>query len=262
MCGKRTLLYEIPAIFAPHHSLIVYVIFNFRCLAGAENAPDRWVLTLRGVHRCAVDHWCRKWWPSQYRSSTYLVQSKPRLISERQWQQFVLVSQSIMVVSARGIEIELQTDAGKRIEINCSFVRCAAIKRGQVMFKDDLHAQIVFFYFQDESLHRLAKESEALRHTYGHLFDLTIVNNDIEDTIRLLEDSLERLGSQPQWVPASWIYWQPGHEGTPWTCADFRFHVKVARLFACVLRRAATWPGLYTPQAACRAITGKRLSLF
>lgn len=58
----------------------------------------------------------------------------------------------------------------------------------------------------DESLQRLAKESDALRQTYGHLFDLTIVNNDIDDTIRLLEDALERLHKTSQWVPVSWVY--------------------------------------------------------
>ncbi|XP_020621594.1 peripheral plasma membrane protein CASK-like isoform X2 [Orbicella faveolata] len=58
----------------------------------------------------------------------------------------------------------------------------------------------------DESLQRLAKDSDSLRQTYGHLFDLTIVNNDIEDTIRLLEDDLERLRRTPQWVPVSWVY--------------------------------------------------------
>ena len=65
---------------------------------------------------------------------------------------------------------------------------------------------VVFFLLQDESLQRLAKDSDSLRQTYGHLFDLTIVNNDIEDTIRLLEDDLERLRRTPQWVPVSWVY--------------------------------------------------------
>lgn len=58
----------------------------------------------------------------------------------------------------------------------------------------------------DESLQRLSEESESLRKSYGHLFDLTIVNNDIDDTIRLLESSFERLHTTPQWVPVSWVY--------------------------------------------------------
>ena len=62
------------------------------------------------------------------------------------------------------------------------------------------------YILQDESLQRLAKDSDSLRQTYGHLFDLTIVNNDSDDTIRLLEDELERLRRTPQWVPVSWVY--------------------------------------------------------
>ena len=37
---------------------------------------------------------------------------------------------------------------------------------------------------QDDSLERLVKESELLQQAYGHYFDLVIVNNDIEETIR------------------------------------------------------------------------------
>ena len=59
---------------------------------------------------------------------------------------------------------------------------------------------------QDESLQKLAKESDNLRQKYGHLFDLTIVNNDIDDTIRLLENYFEQLRTTPQWVPVSWVY--------------------------------------------------------
>ncbi|XP_014217066.1 peripheral plasma membrane protein CASK isoform X2 [Copidosoma floridanum] len=58
----------------------------------------------------------------------------------------------------------------------------------------------------DGSLERLSKESEVLRQAYGHFFDLTIVNNDIDETIAQLEDAIERLHTQPQWVPVSWVY--------------------------------------------------------
>jgi hypothetical protein len=38
----------------------------------------------------------------------------------------------------------------------------------------------------DGSLERLAKESDCLKQAYGHYFDLTIVNNDIDETIRFV----------------------------------------------------------------------------
>lgn len=64
----------------------------------------------------------------------------------------------------------------------------------------------------DGSLEVLVRESEQLRRTYGHYFDLTIVNNDIDDTLSQLESALVRLRSTPQWVPVSWVYWQSDDE--------------------------------------------------
>ncbi|KAL9893558.1 peripheral plasma membrane protein CASK isoform X3 [Glossina fuscipes] len=58
----------------------------------------------------------------------------------------------------------------------------------------------------DGSLERLAKESDMLRQMYGHFFDLTIVNNDISETIATLESAIERVHTTPQWVPVSWLY--------------------------------------------------------
>ncbi|CAF1221675.1 unnamed protein product [Adineta ricciae] len=58
----------------------------------------------------------------------------------------------------------------------------------------------------DESLERLVKESELLQQAYGHYFDLIIVNNDIEETIRALQYAIERVSHQSQWVPVSWVY--------------------------------------------------------
>lgn len=68
-----------------------------------------------------------------------------------------------------------------------------------------LHAQY------DGSIEILVRESEQLRRTYGHYFDLHIVNNDIDDTLAQLEAALTRLRSAPQWVPVSWVYWPTEH---------------------------------------------------
>lgn len=47
-----------------------------------------------------------------------------------------------------------------------------------------------------------------LKQAYGHFFDLTIVNNDIGETISALESAIEKVHSTPQWIPVSWLYWQ------------------------------------------------------
>nr|XP_043903995.1 peripheral plasma membrane protein CASK isoform X5 [Solea senegalensis] len=59
---------------------------------------------------------------------------------------------------------------------------------------------------EDDSLQRLQKESEMLQGTYAHYFDQTIINNEIDDTIRLLEEAVDLVSTTPQWVPVSWVY--------------------------------------------------------
>ncbi|KAM8872627.1 peripheral plasma membrane protein CASK-like isoform 9-T9 [Synchiropus picturatus] len=58
----------------------------------------------------------------------------------------------------------------------------------------------------DDSLQRLQKESEMLQQTYAHYFDQTIINNEIDDTLRLLEEAVDLVSTTPQWVPVSWVY--------------------------------------------------------
>ena len=62
------------------------------------------------------------------------------------------------------------------------------------------------FTNKDGSLERLVRESEQLKQAYSHFFDMTIVNNDIEETIRILQRTVNGLCSQAQWVPVSWVY--------------------------------------------------------
>jgi len=59
---------------------------------------------------------------------------------------------------------------------------------------------------EDGSLERLVKESGMLEQTYGHYIDVKIVNTDIEETIRKLEQSINEVCTTPQWIPVSWVY--------------------------------------------------------
>ncbi|XP_030198663.1 peripheral plasma membrane protein CASK isoform X12 [Gadus morhua] len=59
---------------------------------------------------------------------------------------------------------------------------------------------------EDESLQRLQKESEILQKTYAHYFDQTIINNEIDETIRHLEEAIDLVCTTNQWVPVSWVY--------------------------------------------------------
>ncbi|CDS40665.1 peripheral plasma membrane protein CASK [Echinococcus multilocularis] len=58
----------------------------------------------------------------------------------------------------------------------------------------------------DGSLERLARESQLLEQHFEHFFDMKIVNNDMEETIKKLQTGIEGLQTRPQWIPVTWVY--------------------------------------------------------
>ncbi|XP_048369964.1 55 kDa erythrocyte membrane protein [Sphaerodactylus townsendi] len=59
---------------------------------------------------------------------------------------------------------------------------------------------------QSEALQQLRKDSEAIRSRYAHYFDLSLVNNDVDESLQQLQAAFERACSSTQWVPVSWVY--------------------------------------------------------
>uniref|UniRef100_A0A3Q2Z8S0 MAGUK p55 scaffold protein 1 n=1 Tax=Hippocampus comes TaxID=109280 RepID=A0A3Q2Z8S0_HIPCM len=59
---------------------------------------------------------------------------------------------------------------------------------------------------QTENLTMIQKESDAILMAYRHFFDLIIVNNDVDESVKVVEETLEQVTSTPQWVPVSWVY--------------------------------------------------------
>ena len=64
----------------------------------------------------------------------------------------------------------------------------------------------VLFLLQDEELQETIEESQQLYDLYSHHFDLTIVNENFEDTYKKLKDSIQTLSTDTQWVPVNWVY--------------------------------------------------------
>ncbi|XP_053550438.1 MAGUK p55 subfamily member 2 isoform X1 [Bombina bombina] len=58
----------------------------------------------------------------------------------------------------------------------------------------------------DSELLRIVEESERLHQAYGHYFDLSLINADLDQSFQELQMALERLRTEPQWVPVSWVY--------------------------------------------------------
>ncbi|XP_014669759.1 PREDICTED: MAGUK p55 subfamily member 6-like isoform X2 [Priapulus caudatus] len=63
-----------------------------------------------------------------------------------------------------------------------------------------------FMDMTEEDFDRTVNESYRLQKNYDCFFDLTIVNDDFEKTFVVLHDAIQRLATEPQWVPVNWVY--------------------------------------------------------
>ena len=90
--------------------------------------------------------------------------------------------------------------------INHIALKMAKTLHGVLAILSAIWLIMIFFFLQDGSLERLAKESDLLEKAYGHYFDHKIINNDISETIAQLEEAIDKVCSSPQWVPVSWVY--------------------------------------------------------
>lgn len=59
---------------------------------------------------------------------------------------------------------------------------------------------------QENDLKKTVDESARIRRAYSHYFDLTIVNDNLDKAFDVLQEAVERLVIEPQWVPVSWVY--------------------------------------------------------
>ncbi|KAI1902489.1 hypothetical protein AGOR_G00045290 [Albula goreensis] len=58
----------------------------------------------------------------------------------------------------------------------------------------------------DIDLKKTVDESARIQRSYGHYFDLTIVNDNLDRAFEKLQAAVDALNSEPQWVPVNWVY--------------------------------------------------------
>jgi guanylate kinase len=51
----------------------------------------------------------------------------------------------------------------------------------------------------------MMKTADEIENQYGHYFDATIVNDDLETAFTNLRQIAFNIESQPHWIPASWL---------------------------------------------------------
>jgi len=59
--------------------------------------------------------------------------------------------------------------------------------------------------FTDDEFLEMLKSTERIEFLYGHFFDETIVNDDLETTFEQLMECVARSENESVWAPASWI---------------------------------------------------------
>uniref|UniRef100_A0A673ZHR3 MAGUK p55 subfamily member 6-like n=1 Tax=Salmo trutta TaxID=8032 RepID=A0A673ZHR3_SALTR len=59
---------------------------------------------------------------------------------------------------------------------------------------------------QDVDLRKTVDESARIQRTYNHYFDLAITNDNLDRAFQALQAAVDKLCSEPQWVPVNWVY--------------------------------------------------------
>ncbi|XP_067285242.1 MAGUK p55 subfamily member 2b isoform X1 [Pseudorasbora parva] len=74
------------------------------------------------------------------------------------------------------------------------------------MNRSAIEAGVVTKQMTDSELKRTVDESERIQRAYSHYFDLSIVNDNLDGAYRNLKRALDRLNTEHQWVPVSWVF--------------------------------------------------------
>ncbi|XP_012670985.1 55 kDa erythrocyte membrane protein [Clupea harengus] len=59
---------------------------------------------------------------------------------------------------------------------------------------------------QSDAVKAIQRESDSILATYKPFCDLVLVNNDVDESVKAVEEAIESASSNPQWVPVSWVY--------------------------------------------------------
>ncbi|CAB1341561.1 unnamed protein product, partial [Coregonus sp. 'balchen'] len=76
----------------------------------------------------------------------------------------------------------------------------------KAMNQSAVETGVVTKQLTDSELKRTVDESTRIQTAYGHYFDLTIVNDNLDESYRNLKAALEKVSATQQWVPVTWVF--------------------------------------------------------
>ncbi|XP_033831613.2 MAGUK p55 subfamily member 6b isoform X1 [Periophthalmus magnuspinnatus] len=76
----------------------------------------------------------------------------------------------------------------------------------KAMHKAVVDAGLTTKQLTDVDLRKTVDESARIQRAYSHYFDLTITNDNLDRAFDTLQSAVDKLTSEPQWVPVNWVY--------------------------------------------------------
>lgn len=64
------------------------------------------------------------------------------------------------------------------------------------------------FWLQPEELREIIEKTREMEQNNGHYFDTAIVNSDLDKAYQELLRLINKLDTEPQWVPSTWLRWE------------------------------------------------------
>ncbi|NXH56761.1 MPP2 protein, partial [Rhabdornis inornatus] len=86
------------------------------------------------------------------------------------------------------------------------FIEAPGPERLRAMNRAALESGVATKQLTEADAQRTVEESSRIQRGYGHYFDLSLTNDDLERTFGRLREAMEHLRLQPQWVPVTWVY--------------------------------------------------------
>ncbi|KAK6327787.1 hypothetical protein J4Q44_G00034330 [Coregonus suidteri] len=86
------------------------------------------------------------------------------------------------------------------------FIAAPEFETLKAMHKATVDAGITTKQLTDVDLRKTVDESARIQRTYNHYFDLTITNDNLDRAFETLQAAVDKLCSEPQWVPVNWVY--------------------------------------------------------
>ncbi|KAF3691845.1 MAGUK p55 subfamily member 6 Dlgh4 protein P55T protein associated with Lin-7 2 [Channa argus] len=86
------------------------------------------------------------------------------------------------------------------------FIAAPELDTLRAMHKAVVDAGFTTKLLTENDLKKTVDESARIRRAYSHYFDLTIVNDNLDKAFDKLQEAVEQLLTEPQWIPVSWVY--------------------------------------------------------